>query len=179
MTKKAKALAKVENNVFQAKPITGKRLGHGVTDDGLTAKQERFAVMVAMGMRYAEAYREAYDAEDMSQASIWNSANALMNNRLVADRVKALIDERKSQSLLADAAFVRQYVFDKLMEESSKAGNSANARIKALELLGKVDVVGMFKERAEVESKRSRTPEEVEAELGEKLSKLMGKVANS
>ena len=38
---------------------------------GLTEKQERFAHLVADGLNFSAAYREVYDASDMSKPSVW------------------------------------------------------------------------------------------------------------
>lgn len=170
---------KIEDKIMQEKPLVSKRLGRDVTEDGLTAKQERFALLVAMGGRYAAAYRETYDCSNMADATVRSSASVLMDTPAVAKRIKDLIEERKNQSMLADPSWVRQYVFDRLLDESDKEDSSANARLKALEMLGKVDVVGMFKERSEVEATDTRTATDIEEELRRKLGGLMDRLSKS
>lgn len=56
----------------------------------LTAKQEAFAQAIADGMNQADAYRTAYDAENMADNTIYARASELMANSKVADRVKEL-----------------------------------------------------------------------------------------
>ena len=56
----------------------------------LTAKQEAFAQAIADGMSQAEAYRTAYDAENMADSSIYVEASKLIDNPNVAQRVKEL-----------------------------------------------------------------------------------------
>lgn len=56
----------------------------------LTAKQEAFAQAIADGMNQADAYRAAYDAENMADTSIYVEASKLIDNPNVAQRVKEL-----------------------------------------------------------------------------------------
>lgn len=56
----------------------------------LTAKQEAFAQAIADGMNQADAYRTAYDAENMADNTIYARASELMSNSKVTDRVKEL-----------------------------------------------------------------------------------------
>jgi len=56
----------------------------------LTAKQEAFAQAIADGMTQADAYRTAYDAEDMADNTIYARASELMTNSKVAERVQEL-----------------------------------------------------------------------------------------
>mgnify|MGYP003635203956 CR=1 FL=1 len=57
---------------------------------GLTAKQEGFAQGVARGLTLSDAYRMAYDAEKMKDATIWTEASSLVDNPKVATRVSIL-----------------------------------------------------------------------------------------
>lgn len=59
----------------------------------LTAKQEAFAQAVASGMTQADAYRHAYDAENMGDNPIAVEACRLMADPNVSLRVKQLKDE--------------------------------------------------------------------------------------
>lgn len=56
----------------------------------LTAKQEAFAQAIADGMNQADAYRTAYDAENMADTSVYVEASKLIDNPNVAQRVKEL-----------------------------------------------------------------------------------------
>ncbi len=139
---------------------------------GLTEKQETFAREVAKGATLADAYRTAYDASAMQQSSIYSEASRLMDNPLVAQRAKQLLDERIKHTHAIDAKRIRQHVFDRLMIESVADESPPQARIKALELLGKIDVVSMFKEQ-----KGQELPETVDvAALEAKLRTMLGKL---
>ena len=56
----------------------------------LTPKQERFAQLVASGMTKADAYRHAYNAENMADKTIHEEASRTANDRKVSTRIKAL-----------------------------------------------------------------------------------------
>lgn len=56
----------------------------------LTAKQEAFAQAIASGKTQADAYRLAYDAENMKDETIWSKASVLMADGKVSARVDEL-----------------------------------------------------------------------------------------
>ena len=142
-------------------------------EHGLTAKQEEFAMGVANGLTLAAAYRAAYDAEDMKLSSIYTTASQLMDRPAVAQRIKWILDDRYNRSLIHNVAHVRQHVFDRLMAESMDSKSPAMARIQATVWLGKVDIVGMFKEKAEVTVTDKRDVETIEEELKAKMRRYI------
>jgi len=76
-----------------------------------------------------------------------------------------------SHRIVDDAEQVRNYVTNKLLEETDNP--DPRIRIKALELLGKVSDVGLFAERSEV-TVTHRTSDELRDSLRQKLSRLVG-----
>lgn len=56
----------------------------------LTPKQERFVQLVAGGATYSDAYRGAFDVENMSDPAINTEASRLANNPKISPRIKAL-----------------------------------------------------------------------------------------
>jgi phage terminase small subunit len=56
----------------------------------LTAKQEAFCQGIADGLGQADAYRRAYDAEAMSDSSIYPQSSRMMKNPKVAARITEL-----------------------------------------------------------------------------------------
>ena len=87
----------------------------------------------------------------------------------VVVKLDALLTEY-DYDLLADAAKIRNYVVNKLVEESH--GKEARNRLKALELLGKLSEVGAFTERHEI-SVTHQTTEDLQRTLRERLSELI------
>ena len=56
----------------------------------LTPKQDKFARCIADGMTQADAYRAAYDAENMKPKTVQDSASKLMAHPDVTQRVQEL-----------------------------------------------------------------------------------------
>lgn len=149
----------------------GKRRVRGpVLENGLTAKQERFAQEVAKGKPLSEAYRIAYDAGGMRDQAIWTEASKLMSNPKVSGRVTELRKVIEAKTL-HDAGQIRSHVLERLMLESINAQQDG-ARLRALELLGKLDIVGMFRERSETEVTDKRSADQVSEDLRRKLETL-------
>lgn len=137
---------------------------------GLTAKQEAFCRAVIRGETQADAYREAYNAEGMSNHTIHTEASILMTNPKVAKRVKEGLEAKEVRER-HDASRIRAHIEERLWIES-KSAETAAARLKAVELLGKLDHVGAFKERTELETTDNREPEEIEDRLSRRLAEL-------
>lgn len=141
---------------------------------GLTEKQEMFAQAVSRGSTLADAYRASFNAVNMSQASVYSEASKMMDKPHVAERVKALLAVRQERTFAVDAKRVRQHVFDRLMIESVEDDNPPAARIRALELLGKIDVVSMFKEQKGPPIDDRADPAMLEAKLRNMLERMVG-----
>lgn len=109
---------------------------------GLTAKQEKFCQGVAKGLSYSEAYREAYNANKMSEKTIWENASRLAKN----SRVTARLEELRSK-IEEELIYSAKESFNKLKELQDKAelNGNINAAIKAEELKGKL--VNLYKEK--------------------------------
>lgn len=72
---------------------------------------------------------------------------------------------------VSQAKSLRGYAVAKILEEVENP--SANIRLKALGLLGKITEVGLFTEKIEVK-KTDLTEDEIERKLKEKLAKFIG-----
>ncbi len=66
----------------------------------LTAKQEKFALNIFNGINQAEAYRDAYPNQRMSDKTIWESASRLMKNPKVVARIEELRADAAKGSIL-------------------------------------------------------------------------------
>jgi hypothetical protein len=88
-------------------------------DNKLTAKQEAFAQGIADGLGQADAYRSAYDAENMKDDSIYPIASKLMNNHKVATRVAELKSQVVEKQLWSREMSVKALV------QAYKEGNGA------------------------------------------------------
>jgi len=137
--------------------------------NGLTAKQEAFAQGVAKGLTLADAYRQAYDAENMKEASIYNEASRLMDHPQISQRVNGLVKAQEERTL-HDHARLKRLVLERLHQEATNA-ESDSARIRALELLGKS--IAMFTDKVEQESSE-KSAKDLEQELISRLQALSG-----
>ena len=135
----------------------------------LTAKQERFLAEMIRGATQADAYRAAYNAKGMKPSAIYTEAGRVMANPEVSRRLHAAQDsiERSSAS---QALSRRRFVLEGLEREATEAA-SDSARVAALVALGKT--LDLFTDR--VEQVADRTPDEVRAELEQRLAALLGR----
>lgn len=144
-----------------------------LNNEQLTNKQTKFANLVAEeGMSNTQAYIIAYNpSKNAKQKSIHEMACRVFANIKVQSRIK-VIQRRMDEDRLTRAVRREEYVLKRLTEEADNADN-ASSRIRALELLGKT--VSMFSDKVEMETKQTdRTSEEIEQDLKDKLSKLLG-----
>ena len=109
----------------------------------LTAKQDRFAALVAQGSPLAAAYRQAYDATRMRARTVWNDSSALARHPGVAARVEQLRAEIEAETY-RDAAHVRRLALNTLTSIAGDDNAQARDRIRAAESLGRVRGVDLF-----------------------------------
>jgi hypothetical protein len=133
----------------------------------LTAKQEQFTRSILEGKSRAEAYRDAYDASSMQNATVWNEASKLMRHPEVAMRV----DELKSEANVARRVLMldREEAILAQLQHEALTAKTDSARIRALELLGRH--AGMFADRIEVQ-RVERSAEQIEADIRARLERL-------
>jgi hypothetical protein len=146
----------------------------GVKDeDGLTPKQAKFAANLAEGMSQAEAYRNAYDAENMANETIHAHASRLAKRDKVAARVDALIAERM-RLIETRGVSDRAKVVGLLRQFAEDEARPDHVRLRAVELWGKT--CGAFVEV--IEDRRERPASSVAVELERRLGALLGAAAS-
>jgi hypothetical protein len=171
---KGKGKKPIALSVVEGGSVVALARGQGRNPAGLTSKQEAFAQGVGRGLTLAQAYREAYDASGMAQASIHVEACKLMGNPLIAQRVNALVLERQAKTSLGSTRILA-HVRERLMAESLDPDNSPSARIRALELLGRLGTVSAFDRTSEA---ADQSPAHDIAEtLQARLQALLGKAS--
>jgi len=87
-------------------------------------------------------------------------------------KLEALLEEY-DYTLLEDTARIRNYVTNRLLEETTAP--DAKVRLRAYELLGKITEVALFTERSEV-TVHSKSDSELEDLLRSKLNALTGRI---
>ena len=134
----------------------------------LTSKQSAFVQAILKGANQSDAYRAAYNAENMSDGTVWSEASKLFANPKVSARIRAG-RARQEEVAVHSGAALRLHVEKELFDLTTKA-DSDQAKLRALELLGKLDKVGAFTERVE-QVAHDAGPEALQSELEEKLKK--------
>ena len=92
-------------------------------------------------------------------------------NTYTASKLATILTEY-DQQVVADAAQMRTYVTNKLLEISG-CGDSKQ-ELRALELLGKISDVGLFSEKTEINV--THTTESLEHSIKDKINRLMGQI---
>ena len=145
----------------------------GVKDeDGLTAKQAKFAANLAEGMSQAEAYRNAYDAANMAAETIHSHASRMAARDKVRARVDALMMERM-RVLETRGVSDRAKVVGLLRQFAEDDARPDHVRLRAVELWGKT--CGAFIEV--IEDRRDRPAAAVAIELERRLGALLSAAA--
>lgn len=104
----------------------------------LTAKQEKFCQGVAKGLTYSDAYREAYDAENMKAEVIQNKASDLMKR----DDIRVRVDELRKRALKRYDLTVDDIISElEEAREIAKETKTSAAMVSAS--MGKAKLLGM------------------------------------
>ena len=69
--------------------------------EDLTPKQERFIQNIVSGMSQRQAYKDSYNAENMTDESIDTEACLLFNNPKVAQRYRELMDKLEDEAIMS------------------------------------------------------------------------------
>jgi len=105
----------------------------------LTAKQEKFARLVAEGKTQADAYREAYNSSNMKAETIHKRASELFLDGAVSGRVDKYKKEFTKNLDIASQITVERLLktSQKILQESLKQGDFTNS-LKALDFQTKI-----------------------------------------
>lgn len=114
---------------------------------GLTSKQEKFAQGIASGKSQADAYREAYNVQNMKDNSIHVNASKVLANTKVALRVEEL-----RQPIVEEVGITLKTHLEDLLalRQAAVADRSFSAAISAEIARGKA--AGVHVERSVVQS---------------------------
>ena len=112
----------------------------------ITPKMRLFASLVAQGNSPKEAYRQAYNASNCSDATVYASSNKLMSDPRISVLMEAVWTD-VHKNIVDDAIAIRRHVMDQLLEHSKDTNARLNDRLKSLELLGRS--IGLFTDKTE------------------------------
>jgi phage terminase small subunit len=123
-----------------------------VNSEGLTVKQEAFCMAILDGKGWSDAYREAYDAENMAPATVHREAYALATNHKIAARLERAEREKQQEQRMQRLSRAERVV-QKLEQIALREGDTDGTQVRALELLGKT--LGLFVDRSRQRTRRS------------------------
>ena len=115
--------------------------------DKLTPKQERFIQNIVSGMSQRQAYKEAYDAENMTDESIDVNACKLFNDAKISQRYQELIEELQDKAIMTAKErmkwltdVVKDIQKEKVLIEDIEVSKTAdlNTKMKAIDILNKM-----------------------------------------
>jgi hypothetical protein len=139
--------------------------------EGLTAKMENFCRHVANGETVPAAYRLSYGVSpDSDPNNVYKKAHMLFKRPDIKQRIDHLLNEREHIAI-NDYAEIRRFVVERLQVEAMNAQSDAS-RIRALELLGKIDKVQLFNDKPVEEEKLSHR-KDLTKELESRLTRLL------
>ncbi len=149
-----------------------KKKGQGSREklaSGLTIKQEGFAKDVGYnGKTLYQSYVDNYDAKNMNHGTIYTEASKLGSNPIIAQRVEHYFKQRAAQTSHKPEK-IRAIIVDGLLDMLGDKTVRPNEKLKAYELLGKIDNVGLFKERSVTETVEVKSAVEIEERIKELL----------
>lgn len=139
----------------------------------LTVKQEAYCQLRASGKHATQtaAYRLAYDCSGMAPTSIHVEACKLEADPRIAQRIEEIKAQKQAYES-HDAAQIRAHVVARLHLESIDPNSPPSARVRALELLGKLGGVQAF-EKVSEEPNQPNDSEALAATLQDKLKGLL------
>lgn len=113
----------------------------------LTPKQERYIQNIVSGMSQRQAYKDAYNAENMTDESIDVEACKLFNDTKVSQRYKELMSRLEDEAVMSAIEKRRM-----LREMATNVENSITDRIKAIDTDNKMAGEYITKVEADVNS---------------------------
>lgn len=126
----------------------------------LTAKQEKFVQNIIVGMTQADAYRNSYNAEKMTDKQIWEEASKLMAKPKVSQRVQELRNEMANESIMT-AKERLEFLTKVIMGEEKDtkiamfgpvdAEPDLNIKLKAIDIMNKMQ--GEYTQKIEADVK--------------------------
>lgn len=123
----------------------------------LTPKQEKFVQGIIEGMSQADAYRSAYSTKNMADKTVWENASRLMADSKVKARVTELRDQIVSDSIMS-AQKRLEWLTKVIQNEDESTGD----KLKAIDLMNKMQGEYVQKIAAEVQTETTINIELVE-----------------
>lgn len=140
---------------------------------GMTPQQTKFCNNVLKGMNYPDAYKSAYNTKGNPNTMNGN-IQTLLVNPLIKARLKT-VENKIDRRFLDSADALREHTLKGIIKLSNEA-EKETTRLRALELLGKTHIVGLFK-KEEDESKDKTAKDMTDKQMVDRFRALMDKAA--
>ena len=114
----------------------------------LTDKQEKFCLNIVSGMNQTDAYKNSYDAENMTDDVIYVKASELMKNGKVKVRIEELRKEARKDTIMSTIQ-KKEWLTNMINDNEA----TRNEKLKALDILNKMD--GEYIEKIKVSGELS------------------------
>ena len=127
----------------------------------LTAKQEKFVRNLIQGMSQREAYKNSYDAENMSDKVIDNEASLLFNSREISMRYQELQDRLDKHTIMTAQERLEYLteIVQGLQLDNNDAPADLNIKLRAIDIMNKMQGEYVQKIEADVNSEVNITIE--------------------
>lgn len=135
---------------------------------GLTDKQEAFVQAVASGSNQSDAYRLAYEADRMADATIWGEACRLLAHPQVSARLLVLNSEKEQQRRMMAVSRAERVL--QRLESLADNAVTESVKVRANELLGKT--AGLFTDQVEITDNTERTADQIQQSIADRLKRL-------
>lgn len=139
----------------------------GLAPSGLTLKQEAFAQALADGKTNSEAYRGAYNCDDMAQSTIHEHACRLAASDKIRARTEELLKAKEAKAQHA-AAKAEDRIWEGVWKLAE--GTDTPPAVKATALGLAARMAGLFNDKLTIDSPSSAA--DLERELAERLARF-------
>ena len=112
----------------------------------LTAKEEKFCINVFSGMTLTDAYKDAYNTENMLDKTINEKASVLAKKDKIRTRIQQLRDEANTDKIIS--AIRRKEILTEIVNTET----NVDSKMKAIDLLNKMDGEYIQKIQADVDN---------------------------
>lgn len=127
----------------------------------LTAKQEKFVRNLVQGMSQREAYKNSYDAENMTDKSIDEEACRLFNDTKISSRYRELQDRLDKVTIMTAQERLEYLteVIQGIQLDNNDAPADLNIKLRAIDIMNKMQGEYVQKIEADVNSEVNITIE--------------------
>lgn len=112
----------------------------------LTAKEEKFSVNVFSGMTLTDAYKDAYNTDNMTDKTANEKASILAKKDKIRSRIQELREQANSKAILS--VIQRK----EMLTDIAITNDNVDSKMKAIDILNKMDGEYIQKIQADVDN---------------------------